>query len=265
MTAGERVAHRRAELFDFPMTLPPVLLVPNVTELEWSIKPLIEDWTHVASYDAPGVAGEPSSGPPSRRAVAERGIDELDRRGWERCVIVGDEFGAVTAALLASMAPERTAALALGHPSLSLGRDPPRAALTGDVLEAFESMASTNYRAYARALTQVTQGSYDDDVAERYIERVPQDVAASYEACLNVDAPGERTEETLTGLDIPLLLAEHRSCLIWTRESFEDVTARFPTARTCSCEDKPSVSPVFVEALRDLCAAVASAERTTAG
>jgi hypothetical protein len=56
---------------------------------------------------------------------------------------------------------------------------------------------------------------------------------------------------------VPLLLAEHRSCLIWTAESFEDVTARFPDARTCSCTEKPSVSPDFAKALRELCEAAA--------
>ena len=31
-----------------------VLLVPTVTEVEWKIKPLLEEWADVASFDAPG-------------------------------------------------------------------------------------------------------------------------------------------------------------------------------------------------------------------
>jgi hypothetical protein len=129
------------------------------------------------------------------------------------------------------------------------------------VLEAFGGMIRTSYRAYARALSQLTQGSYDDEFAERYIERVPQKVMEEYEQQLNYDVPEERVERTLGELDVPLLLAKHRSCLLWTAEGFEDMTARFPDARTCSCAEKPSVSPVFAEALRELCEAVMAAER----
>jgi pimeloyl-ACP methyl ester carboxylesterase len=239
------------------MALPPVLLVPVVTEIDWSIKPLIEEWTEVASYDAPGVGDEPPAEGRTRRAIAERGIQEIERRGWERCVVAGDEFGAVTAGLLASLAPGRIAGLALGHASLSLDTESPRRPVTAEVLDTFASMARTNYRAYARALSQVTQGAYDDDFVERWIERVPQDVMQDYGEALYVDLPGERLEDTLAGLDVPLLLAEHRACLLWTAESFEDVTDRFPEARTCSCIAKPSVSPDFAHALRELCEAAA--------
>jgi pimeloyl-ACP methyl ester carboxylesterase len=231
-------------------------LVPTVTELEWPIKPLIGEWTEVASYDAPGVGTEPPAEPPTRRAVAERGIEEMDRRGWDRCVVVGDEFGSATAALLASLVPDRVTAVGLGHPSLSLGTSPPRPSVSAEVLEAFTAMTRTNYRAYARALSQVTQGAYDDGFVERYIERVPQQVMEAYSDQLYTDRSGERLEDTLPGIGAPVVLAEHRSCLLWTSESFEDVAARFPDARRCACDEKPSVSPVFVEALREMCAAV---------
>jgi pimeloyl-ACP methyl ester carboxylesterase len=238
--------------------LPPVLLVPVVTEMEWPIKPLIEEWTEVATYDAPGVGDEQPAGARTRRAIAERGIEEIERRGWERCVVAGDEFGAVTAGLLASLAPERVAGLALGHASLSLDTEGPRRPLTAEVLDTFTSMMRTSYRTYARALSQVTQGAYDDDFADRYVERVPQDVMQDYADALYADVPEERLERTLAGLDVPLLLAEHRPCLIWTPEAFEEITRRFPGALTCTCTDKPSVSPDFVTALHDLCSAIAS-------
>jgi hypothetical protein len=130
-----------------------------------------------------------------------------------------------------------------------------------EVLETFGSMIRTSYRAYARALSQLTKGSYDDDFVERYIARVPQDLMAEYEKHIQVDLPEERVERTLGRLDVPLLLAEHRECLLWTHEGFQDITAEFPDARTCACTEKPSVSPVFADALHDLCRTVAAAER----
>src|SRR3954454_588820 len=241
------------------MDLPPVLLVPVVTELEWSVEPLIAEWTEVASFDAPGVGVETPAEAATRRAIAERGIEEIERRGWERCVVVGDEFGGVTAGVIASLAPQRVAGLALGHASLSLDADGPRRPLTAEVLETFASMIRTSYRSYARAMSQVTQGAYGDDFVERYMERVPQQVMQEYGDALYRALPEERLEHTLSRVDVPLLFAEHRPCLAFTPEGFEDIAARFPDARTCTCPDKPSVSPDFVRALHEMCVEIAPA------
>jgi hypothetical protein len=37
------------------MRRPRILLVPHFSELDWRIKPLLEEWAQVASFDAPGV------------------------------------------------------------------------------------------------------------------------------------------------------------------------------------------------------------------
>src|SRR5215208_5051276 len=75
---------------------PCLLLVPAFTELQWTIKPLLEEWAEVASYDPPGVGSEPlpkeaglGPGMPEpdrraafdewRRAATRRGLEELDR------------------------------------------------------------------------------------------------------------------------------------------------------------------------------------------
>ena len=42
------------------MERPRLLLVPMLTEVEWVIRPLLEEWAEVASYDAPGVGDEPA-------------------------------------------------------------------------------------------------------------------------------------------------------------------------------------------------------------
>jgi pimeloyl-ACP methyl ester carboxylesterase len=237
--------------------LPPVLLVPGWTALEWAIEPQIAEWAEVATYDAPGVGDEPPPEEYTRRAVAERGIAEIDRRGWERCLVVGDEFGAVTAALLAALAPERIAGLALGHASLSLDTKGDRPPVNDEVLDAFLSMQRTNYHAYAHALSQVTQGAYPEDFTRAYIERVPQDVALAYET-LNRTQADDRPEQTLEAVQAPLLLAEHRPCLLWTPESFKDMVAAYPDARTMRCVAKPSVSQEFAAALRDFCTELAN-------
>jgi hypothetical protein len=38
---------------------PRLLLVPEFTELEWVIRPKLAEWAEVATYDPPGVGGEP--------------------------------------------------------------------------------------------------------------------------------------------------------------------------------------------------------------
>jgi pimeloyl-ACP methyl ester carboxylesterase len=234
----------------------PVLLVPLLTELEWAIAPQIAEWTAVATYDAPGVGEEPAPHKYTRRAVAERGVVEIERRGWERCVVVGDEFGAATAGLLAAIAPERVGGIALGHPSLSLAAEGGRPALNGEVLAAFRSMQRTNYHAYAHALSQVTQGAYPEDFTKRYIERVSQEATLRYDV-LHRAEDDECLGRTLAAVDTPMLLAEHRDCLLWTAESYKEISDAHPDARTVRCTAKPSVSSEFAAALRNFCAELA--------
>ena len=77
------------------MERPRLLLVPMLTELEWVIKPQLEEWAEVATYDAPGVGDEPPVEDPGSEATARRGLAEADRRGWDSFVVVADEFGVV--------------------------------------------------------------------------------------------------------------------------------------------------------------------------
>jgi hypothetical protein len=58
---------------------PRILLVPDLTQLEWRNRPLLEEWADVASFDAPGVGDEPPPEEFSVNAVVERGLAELDR------------------------------------------------------------------------------------------------------------------------------------------------------------------------------------------
>lgn len=235
------------------MTRPRLLLIPTLTEVEWGITPLLEEWAEVASFDAPGLGTEPAAELVTLEAVAERGLEELDRRGWERCVVVADEFGVAAAVELAGRRPASVQALALGHPHLSFEREGERAPIRSEMLDAFGQLARTDYKSWVRALSQITRGAYDDEFAERYMERVSPEVAASW---LDVNLPRyerSRTGAVLRRLDVPLLLAEHRECLLFTQASYEDAVAAFPAATTTSVEEKPSMSPRFAEALREFC------------
>ncbi len=239
------------------------MLMPSLCEVEWTVKPLIEEWAEVASFDAPGV-GEESGGDFSADGVIDRGIAELERLGWSDYVLVGDEFGAAQAVRLAKRRPQGIAALALGHPALSLSSTGDGAPMNGDVTAAVMQIARTDYRSFVRALTQVTQNAYDDEMAERYMERVPPAAVAAYIPEMLGDAANEDLEPTLRELGVPLLLVEHRGCLMWTSDGFEAVAAAFPQATTASMELKPSVNPEFAALLRDFCATLPAYSETLA-
>src|SRR5919197_1212445 len=98
---------------------PRLLLVPSFTELEWGMKPSLEQWAEVASFDTPGVGDQPL--PPTmemdpsrasellprwREAAAQRGLEEVDRRGWDRFTVVMDSHGTPTGVRVARKRPE---------------------------------------------------------------------------------------------------------------------------------------------------------------
>lgn len=226
-----------------------------VTELEWLIKPELEKWAEVATFDAPGVGDEPGASPLNADAIIERGLVELDDRGWEGCVIAGDEFGTYNAVHLATRRPEAVQGLALGHACPSLRESGERAPVNGEVWAALTQLRDVDYRTYARHLTQLTQGAYDDELVETYIERVPHEVVVAYDESL-ARVRDEPLEPSIRSLDGPLLLAKHEGCLAWTDEGWEDMVAAFPEARTMETELKPSCSPEFVDALRSFCSSL---------
>jgi hypothetical protein len=230
-----------------------ILLVPTVTQVEWKIRPLLEEWAEVASFDAPGVGGEPAAGEPTPEAIVARGVEEIERRGWAQCVIIGDEAGAAQAVRIAATRPAATRALVLGHAALAFKRQGPRRTVNGDVFEALTRLARTDYRSFVRALSQITQQAYDDELAERYVERVPQEVGLRYLERLMPRTDTESLEPILRSLDVPLLFVQHRGCLGWTAEGYEDAVAAFPEAATGSVDKKASCDPRFAELIREFC------------
>jgi hypothetical protein len=241
---------------------PRLLLVPQVCALDWKIAPQLQAWADTASYDAPGVGDEPSAGKIDRDAIARRGLEELDRLGWERCVLVADEFGVPTALLLARMRPDVVAGVALGHTCLSHDVAGDRPPVNAAVLELLVRVAETDHHTWARHVTQVTQGAYDDQDVERYLARVPASIAAQFGRVMqNSERSMRETLEALAQRGVPMPFARHDGCLLFTPEGYADALAAFPLALGVSTSEKPSASPAFAQALRSFCEALASDER----
>jgi hypothetical protein len=252
------------------MSRPLLLLVPSFTELEWAIKPRLEEWADVATYDTPGVGAEtlPESlevlrdvseaSPPEvlrrwREAVAERGVSEVERRGWHRFVVAADSHGIPSAVRLACARPDAIAGIALGHAALSTSREGDRPVMRAEVLDAFTGLLRTDRDAFLRyGIAQLTGGSVEEERAQQMIERFP-DAALIDVLWTALMSHAEQVGDDLRRLDVPLLLAKHEGCLAHTDEGFDDVVAAFPDARTVICHEAPDASPTFAEALREFC------------
>jgi hypothetical protein len=231
------------------MTRPRILLIPSLTEIEWSIKPQLETWADVASFDVPGVGEEPRAETFGREAVVQRTLAELDRRGWDSCLICCDSFGIPTGIRVAAAWPGQVTGIALGHARLSTRTGGDRPPVSKGVLEAMLQLLRSDDSAIVRhGLAQFTHGSLGDELTQQWIERVPLDLAQ--EGLEQVMADPESIEVPLRELGLPLLLVKHEDCLGVTEEGWEDAVAAFPEARTLSVAEAPTVSADFAGALR---------------
>jgi pimeloyl-ACP methyl ester carboxylesterase len=232
---------------------PHVLLVPDLTELEWGIKPELEEWAEVASFDCPGVGTEPPAADFGLEAIVQRALLELDRLGWDRYVLVGDGYSNAAVAEVASQRQTAVRGVALGHACLSLKSRGDRPARTPEMFPVLLQLARTDYAAFTRALTQITTGSFDEERADRLTERVPREIAVRYLESAEAMFEDVDLEPSLRQTGSPLMLVEHRGCIQWTKEGFEDALAAFPNADVARVDDKPSVSPEFAAALQSFC------------
>jgi pimeloyl-ACP methyl ester carboxylesterase len=245
------------------VSAPRLLLVPSFTELEWGIRPALEEWAEVAAFDMPGVGEEPvpagldfDSIPAAellsrwREAAAKRGLAEVDSRGWDSFVLVTDSHGTPAAVRLARTRPEPVLGLAIGHASLSQGHEGDRAPVRAGIWDAMGQLITQGSDAFARyGIAQMTRGGVSEEVAQRIVERFPNVNVVS----AAVDALGQEPEpigDDLEALGLPLLLAKHEGCLGRTDEGFEDIVAAFPDADTVICPETCTSSPAFAEALR---------------
>jgi pimeloyl-ACP methyl ester carboxylesterase len=241
------------------MDRPRLLLVPEFTELEWAaIRPRLEEWAEVASYDPPGVGDEPRAEELDREVIVSRGLQELDRLAWEDCFLATDSWGIPSAVRLALARPDAMLGLVLGHAKLSHRREGDRPPINGAVFEAMTELIRTDHEAFIRhGIAQATGGSVSEDLADRMIERFPRDLLLTgWEAITRED---EEFTDLLAQLDCPLLFAKHVGCLGSTEEGFEDAVAAFPQAKTVAVEDAPLSSEEFADAMRQFCEGVVTA------
>ena len=242
------------------MSRPRLLLCPQFTEVEWTIAPLLSEWAEVATFDAPGVGDEPMpSGDPAdfdRELVVQRALQEVDRLGWDSYFVVGDAWGTATAARVAADRPEPVLGLALGHASLDYRREGPRPAVNKEVTAAMTQLLRSDYDSFVRyGMGQFTQGGFDEETSERIVARFPPMEIASKVWEENIDR-AEPIGELLRGLDVPILLAKHEGCLVFTAEGYEDAIRALPEAHRTSVTRASSASDEFAAALKDFCEGV---------
>jgi hypothetical protein len=242
---------------------PRLLLVPAFTELQWTIKPQLEEWAEVASYDPPGVGSEPLPAgleleAPGfladwRRAAAQRGTEEVDRLGWTRFFVAADGEGIATAVRIAEARSAAIQGLALGHAALSRSTDGARPTLNKEVWSGMGALLRTDREAFIRhGIAQVTAGSVSEAVAAQMVQRYP-DTELVVRLWDGIGMEPEPVGDQLAALGLPLLLGQHAGCLGWTEEGYQDIVECFPQAATVSCPEACSASPVFAEALREFC------------
>lgn len=241
------------------MGRPRILLVPSITELEWLVRPLLEEWADVASYDPPWLGPEPPRDQLLFDIVAERGLEEIDHRDWRSCLVAADEFGIASALRLATARPQVVKGLALGHACLSFRRTGDRPPLNPDVFAAFMQLLRVDYRSFVRQNLQIwdprratgSSGFDPDELADRWLERVPQErmqaIVDRFEP--ELQAVGD-LEPALRGLRVPLLFAQHEGCVTFTSEGFNDAVAAFPEARALRVPVGPSMSREFADEMR---------------
>ena len=238
------------------MVRPRLLLVPNLTEIEWVIRPLLEEWAEVASYDAPGVGDEPPVDDFSSKAVARRGLEELERRGWDSCIVVADEFGVAAAVNLVTEAPEVVQGLALGHARLSNAIEGEGAPLNREVYSGCTSLIQNDPRTFVHQFFRMTggelmEGGYGHEMVEEYRRRVPVELMLPFWETRPQE--GRHIGDGLRQTGTPLLLVQHRGCLLYTDEGFEGAVEALPHARAVKVDDKPSTSREFARELREFC------------
>ena len=243
------------------MARPRLLLCPQFTEVEWAIAPALSKWAEVATFDAPGVGDEPLPGEEKidRELVVRRGLEEIERRGWDSYFVAGDAWGTATAALVAAARPGPVLGLALGHPSLDYHTEGERPAVNGEVVAAMTQLLRTDYDSFVRyGITQFTQGGFDEELAKRMVDRFPPDQFAAqiWEMHIRPNPVGELLRQTAK----PMLLAQHDGCLVFTSEGFEDLAAAFPDARRVGVPKPPPASDEFADTLRDFCERVLAGE-----
>lgn len=111
-------------------------------------------------------------------------------------------------------------------------------------------LLEADYRSFARAISQITQGILDDAYVDEWIAAVPQRVATSIFGDLADREP--ELAGRLESAPFPVLLGQHRGCVMWTAEAFADAAAAVPEAEAVVCDGPPTFEEDFVARMRAL-------------
>ena len=129
------------------------------------------------------------------------------------------------------------------------GDRPARNAAVWDVLSEMIGKGREQFAPFA--LSQFTRDGIDEALAAEMVERVPVPV---FESMIEAGAVARYDlTESLRALEVPILLAQHQGCLLYTDEGYEDAVDAFPEARRCSTEKMCSADPAYAEALKEFC------------
>ena len=238
---------------------PQILLVPSWSEVQWAIKPQLEEWADVASYDPPGVGAEPPVDGRLPEAVVARGVAEIERLGWTNCIVAGDDFGAVFATLIAAGQRSRVVGLALGHACLEYRLDGPRPTMNAEIVDMTRQLLDIDFAAFIRQDVRVWDArpgdtvDSADELVEELVGRVPRAFALRLidELETGIAEAGASLEPFVRELGLPLLLAQHANCVVFTHHGFDDFVEAFPDAHTVATDVSACLSGQFAEALRE--------------
>jgi hypothetical protein len=226
------------------------LLVSGVCELEWQIKPELERWADVISLEPPGVGASP--GEWGIDAAVERALELVDERGWSNFVLATDGWGSWYVPGILAKRSEALLGLALGHAALTNAMAGDRPVRNPAVWSVLSEMIGKGREQFAPfAITQFTRDGIDEPLAAEMIERVPITV---FEAMIEAGGAAQYDlGASLRALDVPIMFAQHKDCLLYTDEGYEDAVAAFPEVRRCATEKMCSADPVFASALKEFC------------
>ncbi|MGH2837917.1 MAG: alpha/beta fold hydrolase [Thermoleophilaceae bacterium] len=214
------------------------------------------DWAVVESCDSPGAGSARGASPRGVQGVVAAALARLDELGWERYLLIGDSHGQAATIEVALARPDRVTGVFISHAAARYKLSGDRPAMTPAVRDAAQQLLDTDYRSFARAVTQLTLGLADDEWVERWLAEVPHPVAKSILGDLSDREPELVTR--LAEIDVPVLLGQHKGCVMWTPESFADACAAVPGAGVIRCEGIPVQDLGFIDAVRGVASGVAS-------
>src|SRR5205823_8509664 len=164
--------------------------------------------------------------------------------------------GVAAAAYLLEEAPQVVQAMAVGHARLSNELEGERAPINREVYAGLNALMQADRRTFIRQLFRLTggetmEGGYGEDMVDAYLARVPVEQMLPFWETRPEE--GEHIGAQLRQLDVPLLLARHKGCLLYTDEGFDDAVKALPGAHTVHMDEKPSTSPEFARVLEAFC------------